>query len=101
MNSFFEKIFTKHIINESCHYIFRKLNIKSEEEKVSLYRVVILSDKKDEFINECRKSLRIYCKEFNREEIMNMSLEQKTKDELQANIKAKKVINEIIILAKI
>ncbi len=53
--------------------------------------MVVLTDKKEEFMNECRKVLRIYCKEFNKEEIMNMSKEQKSKEELQANIEAKKV----------
>jgi hypothetical protein len=43
-------------------------------------------------MNESRKALRIYCKEFNKEEIINMSKEQKSKEELQASIAAKKVI---------
>ena len=49
-------------------------------------------------MNECKKALRIYCKEFNREEIMNMSKEQKSKEELQASIAAKKVFNDFLIL---
>jgi hypothetical protein len=77
---------------------FRRLNIKPEEDKAALYRVVVLKDKKDEFMNECKKALRIYCKEFNREEIMNMSKEQKSKEELQASIAAKKVFFLIVCL---
>jgi hypothetical protein len=74
------------------------LNIKPEEDKAALYRVVVLNDKKEEFMNECKKALRIYCKEFNKEEIMNMSKEQKSKEELQASIAAKKVLFKIFIL---
>jgi len=74
----------------------RRLNIKPEEDKVALFRVVVLKDKKEDFINECRKSLRIYCKEFNKEEILNMSKEEKNKDELQAKIAAKKVLTSFL-----
>jgi len=59
---------------------------------------VVLHGKKEEFMNECKKALRIYCKEFNKEEIMNMSKEQKSKEELQASIAAKKVLFKIFIL---
>lgn len=80
-----------YLINKTKY--FRRLNIRPEEDKAALYRVVVLKDKKEEFINECRKALRIYCKEFNSEEIMNMAKEQKSKEELQASITAKKVLH--------
>ncbi len=67
------------------------MNIKGDDEKVALYRVVMLKDKKDEFINECRRSLRIYAKEYNNSEIQNMSKEQSTKEDLEKSIAQKKV----------
>jgi len=49
-----------------------------------------LDEKKEEFMNECRKNLRIYTKEFNKAEITNMSAEQRSKEKLEADISAKK-----------
>ena len=66
------------------------MNVKSDEEKVALYRVVVMDEKKEEFMNECRKNLRIYTKEFNKSEITNMSVEQRSKEKLEADISAKK-----------
>ena len=49
-----------------------------------------MDEKKEEFMNECRKNLRIYTKEFNKAEITNMSAEQRSKEKLEADISAKK-----------
>lgn len=63
---------------------------KNEDDKISLWRVVIMKHLKEEYLNELRKVVKANAKEFDKEEIEllpKIALEQKT---IEANIQEKK-----------
>ena len=55
---------------------------RGEDEKMQLYRVIVMKHKKDDFRNECQSKLRITCKEYNEDELANKPLEEKEIEKL-------------------
>ena len=63
---------------------------KNQDEKNSLWRVVVMKHKKNDFINEVRTKYRVTAKEFEKEEIDRLSEEFKEKQTLKFKIDDKK-----------
>jgi hypothetical protein len=59
---------------------------------MSLWRVVIMEHKIEEFISDCRKDIRVYAKLYDENEIINLPKEFKEREEIKATIEDKKVI---------
>lgn len=57
---------------------------------MTLWRIVILDHKKDEFINQIRNNMRVFCKIYNEEEISNLPKELKEREQIKASIEDKK-----------
>ena len=55
---------------------------RGEDEKMQLYRVIVMKHKKDDFRNQCQSQLRITCKEYNEEELLNKPVEEKEIEKL-------------------
>ncbi len=60
-----------------------------EDEKMSLWRVVIMSHKKADFINEMRIKFKSWVKEYDEEEILRLPEETKEKKKLELSIQDK------------
>lgn len=71
------------ILPKSC----KRLD-KGEDEKTSMYRVVIMNHKKEEFVLKARSDLRVLAKEYDHSEIEGMPLvdteKNKIKDEIES-----------------
>jgi hypothetical protein len=63
---------------------------KNQDEKNSLWRVVVMKHKKNDFINEVRTKFRVNAREFDKEEIDRLSEETKEKQTLKYKIDDKK-----------
>lgn len=63
---------------------------KNQDEKCSLWRVIVMKHKKNEFINEVRIKFRVNAKEFDKEEIDRLAEEFKEKQTLKFKIDDKK-----------
>lgn len=61
-----------------------------EDEKTSLWKVVVMAHKKDEFINQARTNFRILAKEYDENEILRLPKELKEKDDLKKSINEKR-----------
>jgi hypothetical protein len=61
-----------------------------EDEKTSLWRVVIMDHKKDEFINQTRIKMKTWCKEYDENEILRLPHELEEKKKLISSIEDKK-----------
>jgi len=55
---------------------------RGEDEKMQLYRVIVMKHKKDDFRNQCQGQLRITCKEYNEEELLSKPVEEKEIEKL-------------------
>lgn len=55
---------------------------RGEDEKMQLYRVIVMKHKKDDFRVQCQSKLRITCKEYNEDELANKPLEEKEIEKL-------------------
>ena len=55
---------------------------RGEDEKMQLYRVIVMKHKKDDFRTQCQGQLRITCKEYNEEELLNKPVEEKEIEKL-------------------
>ena len=55
---------------------------RGEDEKMRLYRVIVMKHKKDDFRNQCQGQLRITCKEYNEEELLSKPVEEKEIEKL-------------------
>lgn len=62
----------------------------NNDDKTALYRVVIMDNKKEEFVNNSRNKMRIYVKEYDEAEIDNLPKEQKEKEEIKGIIDSKR-----------
>ncbi len=62
-----------------------------EDDKMTLWRVVIMENKKEEFIKACIKDLRVYAREYDENEILNLPHEFKERERIKANIDERKV----------
>lgn len=63
---------------------------KGEDEKMSLFRVVIMSHQKEGFMSDCRNKYRVVAKEFDENEILRLPEEFKEKEMLKITIQDKK-----------
>ena len=54
---------------------------KGEDEKTSLYRVVVMTHAKDDFRNQCSGILRIQCRDYDEEEIRKKEKEENKEEE--------------------
>ena len=63
---------------------------RGEDEKMQLYRVIVMKHKKDDFRNECQSKLRITCKEYNEDELANKPAEEKEIEKLTNESSQKK-----------
>ena len=76
---------------------FRQLD-SGEDEKMTLWRVTVMDHKKEDFINTAKKELRVYAKEYDEDEIINLPKEMKERDQIKSSIEEKKVrINYITL----
>ena len=55
---------------------------RGEDEKMQLYRVIVMKHKKDDFRTQCQGQLRITCREYNEEELLNKPVEEKEIEKL-------------------
>ena len=55
---------------------------RGEDEKMQLYRVIVMKHKKDDFRNQCQGQLRITCKEYNEDELKEKPNEEKEIEKL-------------------
>jgi hypothetical protein len=58
---------------------------------MTLWRVVVMDHKKEDFINSCKKEIRCYAKEYDEDEIINLPKEMKERDQIKNSIEEKKV----------
>ena len=63
---------------------------RGEDEKMQLYRVIVMKHKKDDFRNQCQSQLRITCKEYSEEELLNKPAEEKEIEKLSNESQQKK-----------
>jgi hypothetical protein len=61
----------------------------NQDERTTLWRVVIMKHKKEEFINELRSKFRVTAKEFIKDEIAKFSDEAREKEVLKIQIDSK------------
>lgn len=61
-----------------------------EDEKITLWRIVILDHKKEEFINQIRNNMRVFGKLYDPEEINNLPKEVKEREIIKVSIEEKK-----------
>jgi hypothetical protein len=61
-----------------------------EDEKMTLWRIVILDHKKEEFMNQIRNAMRVYCKLYDENEIINLPKEFKEREQIKVSIEEKK-----------
>jgi hypothetical protein len=75
-----------------CKQYFNPRQLDSgEDEKTTLWRVVVMDHKKEEFINAAKKDLRVFVKEYDEDEIINLPKEMKERDQIKNSIEEKKV----------
>lgn len=63
---------------------------KGEDEKMQLYRVIVMKHVKDDFKNQCQSKLRIACREYNEEELSRKPMEEKEIEKLSNESEQKK-----------
>lgn len=63
---------------------------RGEDEKMELYRVVVMKHCKDDFKNQCQGQLRVACREYDEEELSKKPAEEREIEVLQNQIKDKK-----------
>ena len=63
---------------------------KGEDEKMQLYRVIVMKHMKDDFKLECQGQLRIACREYDEEELSKKPLEEKEIEKLSNESELKK-----------
>ena len=63
---------------------------RGEDEKMQLYRVIVMKHRKDDFKTQCQRDLRITCKEYNEDELANKPLEEKEIEKLVTESNQKK-----------
>ena len=63
---------------------------KGEDEKMQLYRVIVMKHMKDDFKLECQGQLRIACREYGEEELSKKPLEEKEIEKLSNESELKK-----------
>lgn len=63
---------------------------RGEDEKVALYRVVVMKNVKDDFKNQCQGQLRVACREYDEEELSKKPAEEREIEILANQIKDKK-----------
>jgi V-type H+-transporting ATPase subunit C len=61
-----------------------------EDEKMTLWRVLVMDHKKEDFINSAKKDIRCYVKEYDEDEIINLPKEMKERDQIKNTIEEKK-----------
>ena len=66
-----------------------KLDV-GEDEKVSLYRVVVIDSAVEQFKNQCQSNLRVQCRDYDEEEIKRKPQEAREIDKLKVSIREKK-----------
>jgi V-type H+-transporting ATPase subunit C len=64
---------------------------KGEDEKMQLYRVIVMKHMKDDFKLECQSQLRIACREYDEEELSRKPLEEKEIERLSNESEQKKL----------
>ena len=70
---------------------FSALQLDSgEDEKMTLWRVIVMEHKKDDFINQARIKLKSWVKEYDETEIQRLPEENKEKEKLKYSIEEKK-----------
>jgi hypothetical protein len=70
---------------------FSALQLDSgEDEKMTLWRVMVMKHKKDEFINQARNKFKTMVKEYNEQEILKLPQEFQEKEKLKFSIEEKK-----------
>ena len=67
---------------------------KGEDEKMQLYRVIVMKHAKDDFRNQCQSQMRIACREYNEEELTRKPMEEKEIEKLSNENTQKK--NDLI-----
>ena len=63
-----------------------------EDDKISLYRVVVMTHAKEDFRNQCSGSLRIQCRDYDEEEINRKPIETQAIEDMRKSLKEKKSI---------
>ena len=63
---------------------------RGEDEKMQLYRVIVMKHKKDDFRNKCQSDLRVTCREYSEEELLNKPAEEKEIEKLSNESQTKK-----------
>jgi V-type H+-transporting ATPase subunit C len=63
---------------------------RGDDEKMTLWRVVIMNHKKEDFINQVRRDYRSNCKEYDEAEIANLSEESREKEKIKLAIEDRK-----------
>lgn len=63
---------------------------RGEDEKIALYRVVVMKNVKDDFKNQCQGQLRVACREYDEEELSKKPAEEREIEILANQIKDKK-----------
>jgi len=70
---------------------FSALQLDSgEDEKMTLWRVMVMKHKKEDFINQARSKFKTWVKEYNEEEILKLPQEFQEKEKLKFSIEEKK-----------
>lgn len=63
---------------------------RGEDEKMELFRVIVMKNVKDDFKNQCQGQLRVACREYDEEELSKKPAEEREIEVLQNQIKDKK-----------
>lgn len=80
------------VIVKDCVVPFSATQLdNNEDDKMTMWRVVIMRHKKEEYFNEARKLMKVICKEYDKDEISNLPNLMREKRELEDSIQEKKV----------
>ena len=88
-----EKYFLEHYMKLADGYVvpYSALRIdRGEDEKMQLYRVIVMKHVKDDFRNQCQGQLRVSCREYDEEELNKKPLEEKEIEKLDNESNQKK-----------